>query len=125
MKTLSALLCAICASAFICGCKPAPTIATKWEYKTVEADNYAHAAVQEAYLVMKTNSDQGLRDIRSSENSIGGFWMDDLYKYGQDGWELVAAVPQIETVDAKDYDDRRIANVRTGKIILLFKRPEK
>jgi hypothetical protein len=134
--------------ALICGCKPtAPATAPiqKWEYKVVVIENIEH------YL---HNASVGQEHLRMSDASAGDFnldinapisFTDQLYnlniqKLGQEGWELVSAVPQTETnPDAETGENwgidsqgkagflnyRKFSNTRTGAIILIFKRPVK
>ena len=92
---------------------------TKWEYEVVMVENYNHTDEQRAFA---TN---GLKEVEFLNGDPGDFYFDsslmgvDLSKYASDGWELVAAVPQLETVR---YVSDSPFNVRTGKIYLIFKR---
>jgi hypothetical protein len=80
---------------------------------------------------MQTNVTQGLKDVHQAESGAGGFdfagklefYGADLQQLGADGWELVSAVPQIETIPGAQATDLRFSNMRTGKIILIFKKP--
>ena len=135
MKTAIVIL----AAALLCGCqKPSPT---KWEYKTMEISNSLndhHAS---------TTDTNFLEEYRSEKSDAGDFDFDSsvaqkygvaLRDYGNDGWELVAAIPQAETVPQAEYWDghdfshdpprdiyKSFSNFRTAKIILIFKRPQK
>jgi len=131
------------AAALLCGCqksetpKPAtPEPATNriqtWEYKVVEVENYAHGQAIKALYESDTNVDLGVEHLLFANSHDGSFGFSggydkysvDLYKLGSDGWELVAAVPQLETEPSAQYRNTRFNNTRTGKIILIFKRPK-
>ncbi len=120
MKTI---LCLVAAVALLAGCsKPASAIRVKWEYQTVEVENYEHKAGQTA----STNAPINWQDVQVFDALPGGFFFDDqnLNKLGSDGWELVSSIPQIETMsDAALSASHEFNNIRTGKIILIFKRP--
>jgi len=112
-------------AALLCGCGP-----KKWDYKIVEIDNSAHAdrsdiSAQYATLDADTfikKTDEALADSGKFEfyptNFTSGMW-----GLGNDGWELVAVIPQIETTHPVGHDEV-ISAVRTAKVILIFKRPE-
>jgi hypothetical protein len=138
------------AVAFLAGCsKPAAPVAappTHWEYKVVTIENFNHSLDAYGYAMMQTNVDRGLEVIRDAKNDSGDFHLEDgtddkyyanINQLGADGWELVSAVPQIETIpDAEkeegtvfnadsgklDQSIVKFTNIRTGKIILIFKR---
>jgi hypothetical protein len=118
-----------------------------WEYKVVEVENFDKYMEQAAFEETLTNAPSGLDHSRDANNSQGEFHLDggsqmgkygaDLYQLGMDGWELVAAVPQEETVAGAEYYDgdtfnttansfdkvyKKFNNVRTGRIILILKR---
>ena len=137
------------AAALLCGCqksetpKPAtPEPATNriqtWEYKVVEVANYARYQAMEALFESDTNSALGKFHLNLAERRDGSFEFGasydtnktyekydvDFYRLGSDGWELVAAVPQLETEPSAQYRNTRFNNTRTGKIILIFKRPK-
>ncbi|HEX5398842.1 MAG TPA: hypothetical protein VFY06_07325 [Verrucomicrobiae bacterium] len=113
------------AALIFCGCKPK---VQQWEYEILEVDNFAHFEQQQAETEMLTNIDQAVSNINDAKQSAGEFHLDNaaqqdhyntwLTKSGLQGWELVSAIPQTETMNGKDFK-----NVRTGKIILIFKRP--
>lgn len=126
-----------------CSKPPAPV---KWEYEVITVENTEHWYWQMSYHEMETNSAGALEHMRANKADAGGFSLDfatkdygaDIRAEGRDGWELVSAVPQLETVPDAEYDagdtynadtgkftPRRLpfANVRTGKVILIFKRP--
>jgi len=135
-------------TALLCGCKPSasvPLSANKWEYKVVTVKNFEYYMQEEAY---KNGTD--LDKIRNAKSGAGDFqlvvtgpsWKGsdygvDLNALGQEGWELVSAVPQAETVPDAETGERwdpnkasfssyrSFNNVRTGKVILIFKRPVK
>lgn len=99
-----------------------------------------------AYDEIKTNSDLGLQHSHEAKSGAGNFYLDgsgkddyslDFQKLGDDGWELVAATPETETIpDAEFYAGqdfisdtgklkdsyKPFVNTRTGKILLIFKR---
>lgn len=145
MKTTFALL---FAAMLLCGCQktaapPAATKIQKWEYKVVQVENYAHYTEKMAVLnVMKTNSDLATIEIQYAEKDCGSFDFDSTYlnekygdqyavdfdKLGADGWELISAVPKLETLPNVEYgsevNPHTFNNTRTATIILLFKRPK-
>jgi hypothetical protein len=126
MKTFAAIF---LTGLFCCGCDK--KIPIMWQYKTVEIDNSSHAetpgevgsqAWSDAYHQSK--SDAGYFRFYSTNRD------NDLSALGDDGWELVAAIPQTETVpDGETLDSplpktyRAFSNTRTAKVILIFKRP--
>src|SRR5580698_9433543 len=146
------LFCTLVTVALLSGCKkPASSTATeqRWEYKVVEVKNFAGYMKTAAYQEMTTNApnwedheraaDSGAGDFHLDSNSQMGEYGADMYQLGADGWELVSAVPQIETIpDAKSFHGQdfdastgklvdgytHFTNTRTGKIILIFKRPK-
>jgi hypothetical protein len=137
----------IIAVIFLTGCSKPPQTFTPqhWEYKVVTVENIEHSMKEDAYTVMQTNSDLGLKQVRTADADYGDFYLDlgdatgkysvNIQALGKDGWELVSAVPQIEAVpnaeaDGDEYDAEtktfstiKFTNIRTGKIILIFKRP--
>jgi hypothetical protein len=121
----------LAAAALLAGCgKPTTALApVRWEYKTVEMENYEHFRESVFYYEIETNAEVGLEHTAASLRSDGSFLFSLSGKYGVDfnslgseGWELVSAIPQIETTHPISHDEV-IAAVRTGKIILIFKRP--
>jgi hypothetical protein len=125
-------------AALLCGCqkhetpKPAANKTQQWEYKTVEVENYAHGQAIKALYESETNLDLMVKHLFFANSHDGSFefsggydkYSVDLYKLGSDGWELIAAVPQLETEPNAQYENTRFNNTRTGKIILIFKRPK-
>ena len=114
-------------AALLCGCRPA-----KWEYKVEVVPNTAIAAESAALSEAVKNETSGDEHLRDAKRDAGEFKLDEisgpfqLYKYGINGWELVAAIPQTETIgDAHNYSGEKFSNVRTRNIILIFKRPWK
>jgi hypothetical protein len=118
----------------VCGCNKPPSapVVQKWEYKVIEVENFEHSMKEQAEAESSTNIDQAIKDENYANADAGDFnlnivgaeslgWKEkyaaDLDKLGKDGWELVAAIPQTETLKAEDF-----SNTRTGKIILIFKR---
>jgi hypothetical protein len=149
---MKSALCLLTLAALLCGCNktaaPDASASPRWEYKTVTVKNFAGVMKDVAYQEMLTNAPDWQKHERSADSGSGDFHLDsggqmgeygaDLRQLGSDGWELVSAVPQIETVaDAEsfhgqDYDAAssslkdgytHFSNVRTGQIILIFKRP--
>ncbi|MGD1089809.1 MAG: hypothetical protein ABR955_13975 [Verrucomicrobiota bacterium] len=132
------ILCIIAAAALLCGCnKPTETpLLQKWEYKIVEVENFAHSMQGYYESEAKTNLNESVTGMALENEDIGEFNLDqppgnstDLGQYGmsinvlgQEGWELVSAIPQTETTHPINHDEI-IASVRTGKIIFIFKRP--
>ncbi|HEY1718543.1 MAG TPA: hypothetical protein VGH42_09670 [Verrucomicrobiae bacterium] len=140
------------AALVLCGCnKPAaPALEPKqvrWEYKMITIENNAHGEATRA-------SQKNPMDIEMYDGALsdsGSFDLDELDaatkehpelfsvdRAGKDGWELVSAIPQIETIagakfiSGTDYDPASgkvtphkeiFSNTRTGKIVLIFKRP--
>ena len=117
----------------------------RWEYKIVEVDNFAHYLKDEAFKEFDTNAALGLKDVRSADSSAGTFGLDyengkygiDLPQLGADGWELVSAVPLLETLPWVEYqygtiynsdthqldpNIQKFNNIRTGEIRLVLKR---
>lgn len=150
MKIVVALI----AAALLCGCQksssPSESKVQRWEYKVVTIENFAHRMEHSAFEEMSTNTDAGLSHSKSAKSDSGSFLFDgakggdeyaaDLYYLGNDGWELVSAIPQMETVpDAEKYHGQdfdsatsslkdgytHFNNIRTGKVTLIFKRPQK
>ena len=84
-----------------------------WEYKTVR---------------LKTDVRELQADDEKSAKPSGLHWSDmpaevsdpitTLPAFGAEGWELVAAIPEIETEHGKDG-----VNVRQHGALLIFKRP--
>ena len=112
----------------------------RWEYRTMEVDCFQHWMSRNSF----TNN-VGQPDLKESEmakQDMGTFELPldvkaELSDMGHDGWEMVSAVPEIETVPNVEYPGGRVynpdtqkleettikaANIRTGKILLIFKR---
>jgi len=118
IRTLFTILIA----AFVCGCGKQPkanTFPSRWEYKFLDLDNINH---QLEIQDRSTNADQLIKRLRTYKGTAGGFnWAEDeIRRSGEDGWELVAAIPQTETETGGDFP-----NVRTSHVVLIFKRLEK
>jgi len=99
------------------GCKPQATTRVapaKWEYKVVQIANVNHKVRDDA--MKKSPIDIGV--VNYADETDGEFSY-DIYELGYQGWELVAAIPQTETVDSLN----KKQNVRTGNVHLIFKRP--
>jgi hypothetical protein len=141
MKTVIFIL----AAALLCGCNK------KWEYKVVEFRNSEGIATTELFLSKTNSTHEWLTKLDEANSSAGLFSLEmmppiagikgnttispDLDTMGKEGWELVAAVPQIETIagakfpDGIDYSDGKavekqstFSNTRTASIFLIFKR---
>lgn len=118
----------ILAAALLAGCsKPAEPVQhpPRWEYKVLEFPNYDDRydpqLIQTNYeryqLEKRMPGEFGLEQVPDTN-----FPTDNLRQLGQQGWELVAAVPEIETIeDAGGHQG--FHNVRTSKLDLIFKRP--
>jgi hypothetical protein len=127
------ILCLVTSTALLCGCGQKPS---HWDYKVVTVENHAHKAAIDAMIGPSTNA---LDQWRAAKRDDGDFYDLDIDELGHKGWELVSALPQTETVPDADFDDTpvynpttqqmdpnrvRFSNIRTGKIVLIFKRPE-
>lgn len=123
MKIIATLAVATLA-ALLCGCnKPSQPTVQKWEYKVVEKENFEHQMADLAFKEMVTNGAAWQADTASAINNTGTFLLDvDLAEQGKQGWELVSAIPLTETTHPVAHDEI-IAAVRTGEVILIFKRP--
>ena len=148
MKKLFVPLVCFCGILLAAGCgKPPEKMAPPvWEYKVVVVENFAHEMEKNAEHEMSTNTSSGLDNLRYYKSDPGSFDFEaslysseSLISMGGAGWELVSAVPQIETIPDAEYlaghtyipststlnpDYLPFANTRTGKVILLFKRPK-
>lgn len=123
MKTVPVIL---AAAALLCGCgqKQADVPAPRWEYKVVVAENDAHHQESMYWQQVQTNS-QAMDFASLERRGVGDFDFQDknnLDRLGTEGWELVSAIPQTETMHPPN-NDFAIDAIRTGKIILIFKRP--
>jgi hypothetical protein len=136
------ILFAFVAILLLAGCnKPAPAgqppAARHWEYRVEEVENYETTDAYNAVQEMKTNPIMGNARYELAQ-SVGGIFHFshpprpgsgphsalDISALGAEGWELVSAIPQGETTYATDFSTHQnYPNVRTGKIILIFKRP--
>lgn len=127
-----------------CGCeKPVEKVQAatrpKWEYKTVEVENYAFAEYSkklEEYAKKPTRTEDERRDLKIAETIAGGFTIPGLYELGEEGWELVSCVatvdtewPKVRTGSRYDRDRDKLVdveetqpNIRSGKLLLIFKR---
>ncbi len=126
MRILLLFLAGIC----LCGCKPA-----KWEYRTIEVHNVNNNMFLNSRLppeeMMRRDQRANSEPGHFLEFGTNGFdvFMDnadnpvELHEYGVQGWELVAAVPETHTVPDAGSSGRQFANIRTGKIRLIFTRP--
>jgi hypothetical protein len=118
-----------------------------WDYRVVEVENIAGYMKESAFEEMKTNGAEWMEHSRQADNTSGDFNFDtiiqmgkygaDLAAIGREGWELVAAVPQMETLPLVEYQDgtifnpatgrldpniQKFNNIRTKKIVLIFKK---
>jgi hypothetical protein len=140
MKLISIIITA----ALLCGCRKPAQRATSiqyWEYKVVtvkndigEIEEYEATNKIPSSAIIDCDSDSGEFHLNEGGSDDYRVDMDEL---GREGWELVSAVPQIETVpgaekevgtvfnvgtDKLDPNMVKFTNIRTGKIILIFKR---
>lgn len=117
MKTAIAIL---ITALLLCGCHKTRL----WEYKVVELENSAHhlvaGSVDLSGKYLDAQKEPG--DFKLDSLEAPDAFNTDLNNLGSDGWELIAAVPQTETEHPVD---KSPSNIRTGKIILIFKRPAK
>lgn len=122
-----------CFCLIACGCRP------KWEYQVLRFENSASVDHSETFMSRTNTTAEWLKKLAFADNRTGYFDLEaqppiagmksiepDLATLGKQGWELVAAVPQTETIgDAKVEDgDKEVifSNVRTVNIYLIFKR---
>jgi len=137
----------VIAASLLAGCsRRATQPPSGWEYKVVSVENSDHGIVNSASAMMQTNVVAALKAVRLAKADAGSFhlesgpngeYSDYINVLGAQGWELVSAVPQIETIpdaeqevgtafnpDTKTLASSffRFSNVRTGRIILIFKR---
>ena len=115
------------------GCGPG-AVSARWEYRTMTLFNTDYTAAQK----IDPNSKTLVQDLRDAKSSSGRFDINEskLNELGSDGWELVACIPEVETIpDAKTYATtdftasgksteryRDFTNIRVCKATLLFKR---
>lgn len=145
---MNRLIAVILVPAIMGGCAPKQIVAKRqtWEYKIVEADN----RIKDSSKLGDASSPDWMKNYRARKSDAGNFSLagDDvgyqyagaeLNKLGADGWELVGIAPEAETVPDAEYfagpDYGRMesgkpadiykpfVNMRTGKMILVFKRP--
>ena len=126
MKITQLALATIIALACGCGKEPAAqkTVLEKmvgegiphWDISVVEIENSEHAVAHDAYK----NSANLTETLKRSDQSAGNFVFSskEYRRMQEQGWELVAAVPQLETIISNGQPF-----TRTAKIILFFKRP--
>jgi len=124
------LLC-ILAAALLCGCHR-----QQWEYRVLRFENSASIERSEAFMVRTNTSEEWLKKSAYADYQSGFFNLEekppiaglkniepDLATLGEEGWELVAAVPQTETIGGAKTDlNVAFSNVRTLNIYLIFKR---
>ena len=103
------------------GCSKAGSEAGRhWEYKVVEVENDKFKEMADAFKEKPVDENR----VELLAGLPGNFDFnakpeESLDELGKQGWELVAAIPQTET----EFDTGLPkANVRTGVIILIFKR---
>ena len=134
------LLFSVAIVVLLCGCqKPALSSSGKWEYKTVDVENANHT-MRNSYSCEIASNPKAGEMIRYLDANIGDFHFDStLDDLGRDGWELACAVPLSETVPGAEFISGdhynpsngqitpvsgKFTNQRTGKVILIFKRPK-
>ena len=114
----------------MCGCgKERVPAAQKWQYLTVECENYVHSEEDAASKKGDHTMENTYREWPGSFSinvRLGTEKWANLDELGSSGWELVSAVPQTETIYPRYPSDKQSqANIRTGTIIFIFKRPLK
>ena len=132
-------------STALTGCEPKDTAphkiiftTQKWDYKSIEIDCYQHEMAKEAFPTNNAVTD--IKLYQYAQSSPGDFRYTDraIADLGAQGWELVSAVPELETIPDADYvgagdlnpntgklepNTFKAVNIRTGKILLIFKKP--
>ncbi len=98
---------------------------TNWEYKVVIETN-----VETRALAKEQDKPKPDRTTVALIEAMPGNFVDldtEPNIAGEHGWELVAAVPQVETLspDPAQIGKMAFVNTRTAYIILYFKRPAK
>ena len=108
--------------AAMCGCRPVEPRHQRpvWKYQMIEWENDN----RRLYLdeIMKPSSLIDWKKANTYQQTAGGFNLSyystnldlDINALGDEGWELVSAMPETETVGGAD--------IRVGKVMLLFKR---
>jgi len=130
MKLTTLLAATLLADAILfSGCQqsspPASSPGTKWEYRVVEVPNDNAARSYEAAMHNQTDTEQyldhsagsfseALNSTNKSDSDLPLAFSDNLAADGLAGWELVSAVPELETHDGF---------TRTEKLLLIYKRP--
>src|SRR5208283_2254533 len=106
----------------LCGCRPsepAPN-SQRWQYKVVVWENDNHAMHDEeiksgnfdvAQFIQESGGEFTRCDLNPPDDV-------DIHKLGNLGWDLVATIPELETVNTSKGNF-----TRTGKILLIFKKP--
>lgn len=110
---------AIIGAVMLTGCKNETenNFMDKWEYKTVHI---------EACPMLQGEENKNI-NLKSPLRFYSDELNDSLNTAGQEGWELVNAIPEIETaypqLDSDEYNVSGIrSNVRTSGVSLVFKR---
>lgn len=99
------------------GCAKQEVATRKWQYTTLTIENYLRSSAS----FKAAADDPKPKAFDYKDSAMGSFSEDkDMQKMGDEGWELVAAIPQTETT-FPDSPNRQV--VRTGAIVLFFKRP--
>jgi hypothetical protein len=92
----------------------------QWEYKTVEVKPYEDTSEEVSISIARLDKLTGSPTKWHGSNLL--FIKEpELNNLGADGWELVSAVPEVETVFPLK-DGFIACNTRTERIVLLFKR---
>jgi hypothetical protein len=91
----------------------------RWDYKTVVVEG------RDVWRDSKTGKYATTEDFQNSRKTTRTFSSVEyqIDKDGESGWELVSAVPNIETTFPTVRDGQTQPFVRTAEIILIFKRP--
>lgn len=90
-----------------------------WQYKTEEIENSIHGFADRQKHASGSPEWESDREIELTDTGDFGFDVDAANrKAADDGWELVAAVPELETTESD-----HAQYTRTGKILLIYKKP--
>jgi hypothetical protein len=102
----------------------APT--PKWEYKVVIETNIETTALAKEEAKRSAANKMNIALMQAMPGSFVDLDTEPGIA-GEHGWELVAAVPQVETLnpDPAQIGKMAFVNTRTAYIILYFKRPAK
>jgi hypothetical protein len=99
---------------------------TNWEYKVIIETNVETAALAKEQAKRTAANRMTVALIEAMPGNFVDLDTEPNIA-GEHGWELVAAVPQVETLspDPAEIGKMAFVNTRTAYIILYFKRPAK